>query len=125
MALLLMLLLAATAQAQPADCAAVPVGPPVDLELYVDVTGRAKAPVPGRITAGLGLTRVPALGSRCVGPPPPSGDVLLGTDEPQDLLRGTAPTDVLAGSRADDNRRGEVVIGPAEPVPLNDIPVRP
>lgn len=119
--LLLLLLPAATAQAQPADCAAVPVGPPIDIELYVDATGRSNATAPGRITAGLGLTRLPAFGSRCAAPPPRGGDVLRGPDPAADLLRPDESMDLLAGP----GRAGEVVIGPARPVEPGQDPVRP
>lgn len=112
MELLVLLLLAVPALAQPADCASVPVGPPMDLDLYVGLTGRTNVPVPGPIAGGLGLTRLPAFGSRCPAPPPPSGDVLRGAPAPRDLLRGNGAGDILDGAPA-----GEVVVGPGRPVP--------
>ena len=104
MALLILLLLAAPALAQPADCKAVPVGPPMHVDLYVGLNGRAKTPVP--VTGGLGLTNLPSRGTRCPAPPPPTGDVLRGTPEPHDLLRGGAKGDILSGapSRTDPAR---------------------
>ena len=109
MASLLILLLVAPALAQPADCPAVPVGPPMDVEIRVGVNKNTTAPA----TAKLGLTHLPAYGSLCEAAPPPTGDVLRGTPEPHDLLRGNATGDILSGAPA-----GEVVIGPARPVPL-------
>lgn len=105
-----MLLLAAPALAQPADCPSVPVGPPMDVEIYVGLTGPTQAPFP--ITGGFGLTHLPSRGTICPAPPPPSGDVLRGTPDPQDLLRGNGPADILSGRRT-----LEVLVGPAYPVP--------
>lgn len=110
MVLLFMLLLTAPALAQPADCPSVPVGPPMDVEIYVGLTGPAKPAAP--ITGGLGLTRLPSRGTICPAPPPPAGDVLRGTPDPQDLLRGNGPADLLSGRRTP-----EVLVGPAYPVP--------
>lgn len=123
--LLMLLLLTGIAHAQPADCVAYPVGPPVDIQLYVDLAGRSKAPVPGTVTAGIGLSQVPAFGTRCAPSPPSVGDVLLGTEEPQDLLSGDATADILEGPRPDENRRGEVVVGPAWAVPSDHDRGRP
>jgi hypothetical protein len=106
MVLLLTLLLAAPAFAQPADCRAVPVGPPMNVDIYVGLPNRTTAPVPRPIVGGIGLTQLPSRGTRCPAPPPPRGDVLRGTTEPRDLLRGDAKGDILSGapSRADPPR---------------------
>ncbi len=118
MALLIMLLLAAPALAQPADCPAIPVGPPMNVEIYAGLAGRTKAPVVGPVVGALGLTGLPAFGTLCVGPPPPAGDVLRGTPAPHDLLRGDATGDVLRGKPA-----AEVVVGTPRPVPSRpDVP---
>jgi hypothetical protein len=106
---LLALMLAAPAMAQPADCAAVPVGPPVDLQVYMTPPGR-----PGIIT-GITLPPMPAFGSRCAAPDAPATDVLRGPPEPNGLLQGNGPRDVLH-----NRRTPEVVVGspaPAEPRP--------
>lgn len=101
MALLVMLLLAFPVLAQPADCSAVPVGPPMDLDIYVDLTGKAKdpplVPGPGRIVGGVGLRGVPAFGTLCQSPPPPIRDVLHGSGAAGGLLGGDGPDDVLTG----------------------------
>lgn len=125
MVVLLLLLLAAhslahLALAQPADCPPVPVGPPVDVQIYVDLAGRTKLPVPGPVIGGLGLMQIPAYGSVCPPPPPPSGDVLRGSPAPHDLLTGDNPVDVLRGAPA-----REVVVGPARPVPSWPQPTPP
>jgi hypothetical protein len=88
---LLALLLAfpAPAWAQPADCASVPVGPPVDLQVFGASPGR-----PGMIT-GIALPPTPAFGSRCVAPVAPPADVLRGPPAPNGLLQGNGPRDVL------------------------------
>ena len=101
MALLVMLLLALPVLAQPADCSAVPVGPPMDIDIYVDLTGKVKdptaVPAPGRIAGGVGLKGIPAFGTLCQAPPPPAQDVLHGAAVPGGLLGGNGLTDLLTG----------------------------
>jgi hypothetical protein len=87
--LLLALLLAAPALAQPADCPAMPVGPPVEMQVYLNPTYR-----PGIVT-GLALPPTPMFGTRCVAPVAPSADVLRGPPAPNGLLQGDGPRDVL------------------------------
>jgi hypothetical protein len=97
MVLLVMLLLAMPALAQPADCPAVPVGPPMDVEVRVDLGARTNIPAPNRATAKLVLQGLPSLGTLCQAPPPPSTDVLHGPPAPRGLLRGDGPADALHG----------------------------
>jgi hypothetical protein len=75
--------------AQPADCPAVPVGPPVDLQIYVNPPGH-----PG-VLAGIALPPVPMFGTRCIAIQPPPTDVLRGPPAPNGLLQGNGPRDVL------------------------------
>lgn len=79
---LVMLLVAAPALAQPADCPAVPVGPPMALDVYVG-TGHPHAFV------GVGLANVPSQGTLCDAATPPPDDILHGPPAPGGLLRGT------------------------------------
>jgi hypothetical protein len=116
MALLITLLLALPAFAQPADCPAIPVGPPIDLDIFVGLNGPTKAPIAG----ALRLPQVPANGTICPPPPPPTGDVLRGAPAPHDLLRGDGTSDILRGLPEND-----VTVGPARPVPSRPDPARP
>jgi hypothetical protein len=100
------LLLAASALihpawAQPADCPTVPIGPPVNLQVYAAAPGRSG------ILAGLGLAPTPMFGTRCVAPAPPTEDVLRGPPSPYGLLQGVGPRDVLHNSY-----EPEVLVGP-------------
>ena len=97
MALLVMLLLAVPALAQPVDCAAVPVGPAMDVVGGVAPAGRAGVPGQARIAGWLTLTGLPTLGTLCQAPPPPAVDVLHGPPAPHGLLRGAGAADVLHG----------------------------
>jgi hypothetical protein len=83
------LALVVPALAQPADCPAVPVGPPVDLRVFLTPPGR-----PGMV-AGVDLPPTPMFGTRCVATVPPSADVLRGPPAPNGLLQGNGPRDVL------------------------------
>lgn len=100
MALLVMLLLVVPALAQPADCAAVPVGPPVQVQVDANAPGQANRPNRARPTVWLDLGKQPSLGTLCQAPPPPAVDVLHGPPAPHGLLRGDGPADVLHGSPA-------------------------
>jgi hypothetical protein len=100
MSLLLMLLAAGPAFAGGADCPAVPVGPPVDLEVRVGVpatSGRGAAAQASGTGAVIVLDGVPGRGTRCVAPPPPAGDALRGLPAPDGLLRDIPARDVLRG----------------------------
>ena len=115
--LTVMLLLAAPALAQPADCQAVPVGPPMAIGVVVGQAGGARPGQPNQggaapMAVGVGLMPVPSYGTLCASPapPPPAGDVLHGPPAPHGLLRGNGPADVLHNRPA-----GEVVVGPALP----------
>jgi hypothetical protein len=92
----------------------------MDVEIYVDLSGRVKVPVPGPVIAGLGLTGLPANGTRCLAPPPEAGDILRGPPAPGGLLRGDGPADILG-----DRRVPEVVVGPARAVSSRPDAVRP
>jgi len=116
MALLVMLLLAAPALAQPADCASVPVGPPMALELYVGPTGQAN--VPGHVIGGLVPMEMPAFGTLCRAPPPLTRDVLHGPPAPEGVLHGPpAPRGVLRGDGLADALRGWPALAPAGALP--------
>jgi hypothetical protein len=109
MALLVMLLLAAPALAQPADCPTVPVGPPMDVTVRVDPPTQINGAARGHATVKLNLEGLPSLGTLCQAPPPPAADVLHGPPAPGGLLGGDGPVDVL---------HGEPVRGtPPEPAP--------
>lgn len=87
---------AAAAQAQPADCTAVPVGPPMRLAPQIGLEGRPGVPqgVRGRVTIDLG--EVPMFGTVCGAEPAPEPeDVLRGEPAPNGLLQGDGPRDVL------------------------------
>jgi hypothetical protein len=110
MALLLMLLLAGPALAQPADCPAIPVGPPVNIGIRADLGGQAnsdrtgcghaKSGKTGRVTVGVQLPGVPVFGTICAPPPPPPDqDSLHGPPAPAGLLRDDDTRDVLTGRR--------------------------
>jgi|GEM_PF-3474415 len=107
--LLACLLLAMPARAQPADCAAEPVGPNMRLIPRIGLAGRPGVPagMTGQIPIDLG--DVPMFGTRCAAPPEPEGfDVLKGPPAPKGLLQGNGPRDVL------HNRwQGEVTIRPS------------
>jgi len=109
MVLLVMLLVAVPALAQPADCAAVPVGPPMDVVVGVGPPGQASMPGQARVAGWLTLSGLPSLGTLCQAPPPPAVDVLHGPPAPHGLLRGDGPADVLHG--------GPVRIKPPDPAP--------
>jgi hypothetical protein len=98
MVLLVMLLLTVPALAQPADCPAVPVGPPMDVVVGVAPAGQAAKPGQVRIGGWLSLSGLPSLGTTCQAPPPPAVDVLHGPPAPHGLLRGDGPADVLHGA---------------------------
>ncbi len=90
----------------------------MDVDIFVDLTGRTKAPGAGPVVGALGLKGLPAFGTLCAAPPPPTGDALHGPPAPHGLLRGDAAGDVLRGPPA-----GEVVVGPARPAPARpDVP---
>ena len=93
MTLFVMLLLAVPALAQPADCPAQPVGPPMNIVVGVAPAGPATKPGQARIAGWLTLTGLPALGTLCQAPPPPAVDVLHGPPAPHGLLRGDGPPD--------------------------------
>jgi hypothetical protein len=120
MAFLLVLLLSWTAHAQPVDCPSVPVGPPMDVQIYADLSSRAKLPLPGPVFGGVSLSGLPAYGTLCRAPPPPAGDALRGAAAPHDILRGDGPADVLRGPA-----EGNVVVGPGYPVPSSPDAARP
>lgn len=95
----------AVALAQPADCPARPVGPPMDLHLWVGNRGGTPAtaqgnhrPAPPEGGVGVTFRDVPSYGTACDAPPPPA-DVLHGTPgDPQGgLLRDRPPADILRG----------------------------
>ena len=116
MALLVMLLLAVPALAQPADCASVPVGPPIAMELYVGPPRRAN--VPGRVIGGVVPMEVPAFGTLCRAPPPLTRDVLRGPPAPEGVLHGPpAPRGVLRGDGLAEVLRGWPVLAPADAAP--------
>ncbi|CAH2600941.1 conserved exported protein of unknown function [Rhodovastum atsumiense] len=102
---LLLVLFSGPALAQPADCAAIPVGPPVSFDVYVEAP-RRPGPYPSlpRTGVAVGVTDVPAFGTRCVAPPVPPGDVLRGPPARGDLLRGGGPRDLLQGPVRPDLR---------------------
>ncbi|MCW3476937.1 hypothetical protein [Limobrevibacterium gyesilva] len=93
--LLLSVLCCAPAAAQPADCASVPVGPGVPLEVWVGIDGRPGLPPGARGAAKLNLGEQPIYGTVCPGPAGPPEDVLRGPPAPNGLLRGDGPRDVL------------------------------
>jgi hypothetical protein len=77
---LVLLLIAAPALAQPADCPAQPVGPPMAIDAIV---GRGPA------FAAIGLDNVPSQGTICDPTTPLPTDILHGPPAPGGLLRGT------------------------------------
>ena len=82
----LIFLLAAPALAQPADCEAIPLGPPMHVQVYVGATAPSIAQ-PGTATARVTLPALPSRGTLCVAPPPAATDILGGPPAPTGLLR--------------------------------------
>jgi hypothetical protein len=107
---LLALLIAAPALAQPADCPSVPVGPPLDLQVYVAPPGRAA------VVAGVGLPPTPMFGTRCIATEPPPADILHGPPAPNGLLQGNGPRDVLHNRYTPEVTIGAPLTAP-EPMP--------
>ncbi len=100
--LLLCLLLAPTAHAQPADCDAVPVGPDIRLVPQLPLPRAPRGRVP------IDLGEVPMHGTLCQAEPAPEpADILRGEPAPRGLLQGDGPRDVL------HNRwQGQVTVHP-------------
>ncbi len=94
----------------------------MNADIYVDLTRRAQPPGPGPVVGALGLTGLPTYGTVCQAPPPPppAGDALRGPADPQTILRGDGPADVLRGPA-----EGNIVVGPAYPVPSRSDATRP
>jgi hypothetical protein len=98
MVFLLAMLMAAPVLAQPADCPAVPMGPPMDMVLYGAQRQPQTAGGTPRTGAILHLGSVPSLGTLCSAPPPAAADVLHGPPSPHGLLSGDGdPTAILHG----------------------------
>lgn len=109
--LLLGVVCASPALAQPADCPAQPVGPGVKLDVRVGIAGRPGVPqASGGGGARLDFGTVPADGTVCADDGPPPDDVLHGAPAPRGLLQGDGPGDVLH-----DRPTGQVVVEPAVP----------
>ena len=95
------------AVAQPADCAAEPVGPSMPIDLWVGINGHPglpgpvspSAPQPWQTSqqnfAHLQLGAQPMQGTLCGDAQPLPTDVLHGASAPRGLLQGNGPHDVL------------------------------
>ena len=90
-----MLLWSFPAIAQPADCAAVPVGPEMRLKPRIALKGQTgvRPGMEGDIPIDLGTA--PMFGTHCRDATPPPDDVLRGAPAPNGLLQGDGPRDVL------------------------------
>ena len=109
--LLLLIAAIAPARAQPADCAAIPVGPDIRVEAWPG------GPRDSRGIARLDLGDTPIFGTRCRDETPPPADILRGPSAPNGLLQGTGPPDVLRTGPRDvlhNTWRGEVTVQPPQ-----------
>jgi len=103
----LLLLCGRIAIAQPADCAAEPVGPSMPIDLWVGINGRPglpgpvspSTPQPSQMQqqnfAHLQLGAQPMNGTLCGDAQPLPTDVLHGAPAPRGLLQGNGPRDAL------------------------------
>jgi len=100
------------ALAQPADCEAVPNGPPLPMQVWPNLQGRPGVPKSMRGQVGIDLGNVPTNGTTCDADAELPDDVLHGAPAPHGLLQGDGPKDVL------HNRpTGHVVVRPMPPSP--------
>ena len=83
------------ALAQPADCDALPNGPSVPMQAWVDRKGKPNTPANPRGGVVLDLGDVPANGTTCDPGVELPDDVLHGAPAPHGLLQGDGPRDVL------------------------------
>ena len=102
-----LLLCCRIAIAQPADCAAEPVGPSMPMDVWIGINGRPglpgtaspAAPQPSQLPqqnfAHLQLGAQPMNGTLCGDAQPLPTDVLHGAPAPRGLLQGDGPRDVL------------------------------
>ena len=94
--MLLLLLWSVPAIAQPADCAAEPVGPEMRLKPRIALNGQPgmRAGMAGDIPIDLGTA--PMFGTLCrAAREPGPEDILRGAPAPNGLLQGNGPRDVL------------------------------